>query len=61
MVLRRTEREAGAAWPGIVVGMFVAFGGILYGYDTGTISGILEMVGPRYLIQIGLRSKRLLT
>lgn len=35
--------EAGKAWPAIVVGMFVAFGGVLYGYDTGTISGILAM------------------
>jgi hypothetical protein len=23
--------------------MFVAFGGVLFGYDTGTISGILAM------------------
>jgi len=35
--------EPGAAWPAIVVGMFAAFAGILYGYDTGTISGIQEM------------------
>lgn len=27
----------------IFVGMFVAFGGILFGYDTGTISGVLTM------------------
>jgi hypothetical protein len=40
----KPANEAGAAWPGIVVGLFVAFGGVLYGYDTGTISGILEMV-----------------
>ncbi|KAF2771948.1 general substrate transporter [Teratosphaeria nubilosa] len=33
----------GAAWPAILVGMFVAFGGVLYGYDTGTIGGILAM------------------
>ncbi|SPO07369.1 probable RCO3 glucose transporter [Cephalotrichum gorgonifer] len=35
--------EAGKAWPAIVVGLFVAFGGVLFGYDTGTISGILAM------------------
>lgn len=33
----------GKAWPAIVVGMFVAFGGVLFGYDTGTIGGILQM------------------
>ena len=33
----------GAAWPAIVVGLFVAFGGVLFGYDTGTIGGILAM------------------
>ncbi|TQS38220.1 hypothetical protein Golomagni_01281 [Golovinomyces magnicellulatus] len=27
----------------ILIGMFVAFGGILYGYDTGNISGILAI------------------
>jgi sugar porter (SP) family MFS transporter len=34
---------SGSAWPAIVVGVFVAFGGILFGYDTGTIGGILAM------------------
>lgn len=33
----------GKAWPAIVVGLFVAFGGVLFGYDTGTIGGILAM------------------
>ncbi|QLL33670.1 hypothetical protein HG536_0E05810 [Torulaspora globosa] len=27
----------------ILIGMFVAFGGVLFGYDTGTISGIMAM------------------
>ncbi|KAK7512460.1 glucose transporter-like protein [Phyllosticta citriasiana] len=31
------------ARPAIMIGLFVAFGGVLYGYDTGTISGILAM------------------
>ncbi|KAF5026246.1 hypothetical protein F66182_1677 [Fusarium sp. NRRL 66182] len=35
--------EAGKAWPAIAIGLFVAFGGVLFGYDTGTISGILAM------------------
>ena len=35
--------EAGSSWPAIAIGSFVAFGGILFGYDTGTISGILAM------------------
>ena len=42
-IVRRPENEAGAAWPAIAVGAFVAFGGVLFGYDTGTISGILAM------------------
>ncbi|KAF2423324.1 general substrate transporter [Tothia fuscella] len=33
----------GKSWPAIMIGLFVAFGGVLYGYDTGTISGILAM------------------
>lgn len=39
----KSQDEAGKAWPAICVGMFVAFGGVLFGYDTGTISGILAM------------------
>jgi SP family sugar:H+ symporter-like MFS transporter len=42
-VMKQPEGTAGAAWPAIVIGLFVAFGGVLYGYDTGTISGILAM------------------
>ncbi|KAG6014181.1 hypothetical protein E4U54_005705 [Claviceps lovelessii] len=41
--LTKPPGEAGKSWPGIVVGFFVAFGGVLFGYDTGTISGILAM------------------
>ncbi|KAI1770605.1 hexose transporter [Hypoxylon cercidicola] len=39
----KPDEEAGKAWPAIVIGLFVAFGGVLFGYDTGTISGILAM------------------
>lgn len=42
-LLGKPKDEPGAAWPAILVGFFAAFGGILYGYDTGTISGIQEM------------------
>ncbi|KAK2685876.1 hypothetical protein QWA68_015078 [Fusarium oxysporum] len=41
--LSRPEDEAGKTWPAIAMGFFVAFGGVLFGYDTGTISGILAM------------------
>lgn len=41
--LVKPQDEAGKAWPAICVGAFVAFGGVLFGYDTGTISGILAM------------------
>ncbi|KAM4065896.1 major facilitator superfamily protein [Hirsutella rhossiliensis] len=41
--LSRPEGEVGKSWPGIAIGFFVAFGGVLFGYDTGTISGILAM------------------
>jgi len=33
----------GSAAPAIAIGLFIAFGGILFGYDTGTIGGILAM------------------
>ena len=41
--LQKPKDEPGAAWPAIMVGSFAAFAGILYGYDTGTISGIQGM------------------
>ncbi|CAH2354207.1 galactose transporter [[Candida] railenensis] len=37
------EKRAGSTSMGIFVGLFAAFGGVLYGYDTGTISGIMAM------------------
>ncbi|KAG7664397.1 uncharacterized protein J8A68_002070 [[Candida] subhashii] len=37
------EKKAGSTTRGILVGLFAAFGGFIFGYDTGTISGILAM------------------
>ncbi|KAJ6782138.1 hypothetical protein PWT90_11140 [Aphanocladium album] len=41
--LSKPENEVGKTWPAIAMGFFVAFGGVLFGYDTGTISGIIVM------------------
>lgn len=43
LMLSPPEGSAGSALPAIFIGMFVAFGGVLYGYDTGTIGDILAM------------------
>lgn len=37
------EKKAGSTNMGIAVGLFAAFAGVLFGYDTGTISGVLAM------------------
>ncbi|KAF2404614.1 general substrate transporter [Trichodelitschia bisporula] len=42
-LIKKPDDVPGKAWPAIVIGLFVAFGGVLYGYDTGTISGIIAM------------------
>lgn len=39
----KPEGVPGSALPAILIGLFVSFGGILFGYDTGTIGGILAM------------------
>ncbi|KAJ2972785.1 hypothetical protein NUW58_g9112 [Xylaria curta] len=43
LAIAKPDHEAGKTWPAIAIGLFVAFGGVLFGYDTGTISGILTM------------------
>ncbi|KAH7313807.1 glucose transporter-like protein [Stachybotrys elegans] len=53
--LSRPEDEVGKAWPAIAMGFFVAFGGVLFGYDTGTISGILAMPYWQRLFSTGYR------
>ncbi|KIY02091.1 uncharacterized protein Z520_02229 [Fonsecaea multimorphosa CBS 102226] len=43
----------GSALPAVLIGCFVAFGGVLFGYDTGTIGGILAMKYWRNLFSTG--------
>ncbi|KAH9223769.1 putative glucose transporter rco-3 [Leptodontidium sp. 2 PMI_412] len=43
IALKKPDGVPGKSWPAIIIGLFVAFGGVLFGYDTGTISGILAM------------------
>ncbi|TVY44928.1 putative glucose transporter [Lachnellula subtilissima] len=43
MAWQKPDNVAGSSAPAIMVGLFVACGGILFGYDTGTINGILAM------------------
>lgn len=31
LMIKKPEEAAGAAWPAIVIGLFVAFGGVLFG------------------------------
>jgi hypothetical protein len=31
LMLKKPEGEAGASWPAIMIGLFVAFGGVLFG------------------------------
>lgn len=53
LVLRKPADEAGATAPAILVGLFISFGGVLFGYDTGTIGGILAMPYWRNLFSTG--------
>ncbi|KAK5453409.1 Plasma membrane low glucose sensor [Exophiala xenobiotica] len=48
----------GSAVPAVIIGMFVAFGGVLFGYDTGTIGGILAMQYWRNLFSTGYVSPK---
>ncbi|RDA91526.1 hypothetical protein CP533_4365 [Ophiocordyceps camponoti-saundersi (nom. inval.)] len=39
----KPDHVAGSSAPAVMVGLFVASGGLLFGYDTGAINGILAM------------------
>ncbi|KAI1616485.1 MFS transporter [Exophiala viscosa] len=52
-MLKKPEGVAGSTAPAISIGMFVSFGGVLFGYDTGTIGGILAMTYWRKLFSTG--------
>ncbi|KAJ5114381.1 Major facilitator-type transporter ecdD [Penicillium alfredii] len=51
--LKKPDDAVGSAAPAIIIGLFVAFGGVLFGYDTGTISGILAMEYWRKMFSTG--------
>ncbi|KAK3044717.1 hypothetical protein LTS18_000543, partial [Coniosporium uncinatum] len=53
LVLRKPPGTAGSAVPAIAIGLFVAFGGVLFGYDTGTIGDILANHYWRRLFSTG--------
>lgn len=52
-VLKKPDDVAGSAIPAIFIGIFISFGGVLFGYDTGTIGGILAMPYWRDLFSTG--------
>lgn len=56
--LKKPEGVPGKSWPAIVIGLFVAFGGVLFGYDTGTISGILAMPYWQTLFSTGYKDSK---
>ena len=55
LAVKKPDHVEGKTWPAIAIGMFVAFGGVLFGYDTGTISGILAMPYWQNLFSTGYR------
>ncbi|KAJ5531662.1 hypothetical protein N7527_005055 [Penicillium freii] len=56
--LKRPDDAVGSAAPAIMIGLFVAFGGVLFGYDTGTISGILAMKKWREMFSTGFINEK---
>lgn len=56
IMIKKPEGVAGSSAPAIMIGLFVAFGGILFGYDTGTIGGILAMPYWRKTFSTGYKN-----
>ncbi|KAK3348507.1 hypothetical protein B0H65DRAFT_523499 [Neurospora tetraspora] len=42
-LFQRPPDEKGSVWFSVLIGVFVAFTGLLFGYDTGTINGVIAM------------------
>jgi SP family sugar:H+ symporter-like MFS transporter len=42
-ISRPPGASSASVLPSLLIGAFVSFGGVLFGYDTGTIAGILAM------------------
>lgn len=53
LMLKKPDDVAGSPVPALLVGLFISFGGVLFGYDTGTIGGILAMPYWRNLFSTG--------
>ncbi|TPX09317.1 uncharacterized protein E0L32_009509 [Thyridium curvatum] len=53
----KPDNVAGSSAPAIMVGFFVATGGLLFGYDTGSINGILAMTSFREQFSTGYHNK----
>ncbi|OJZ83142.1 hypothetical protein ASPFODRAFT_209972 [Aspergillus luchuensis CBS 106.47] len=51
--LKRPGDTVRSVAPAIIIGLFVAFGGVLFGYDTGLINGILAMKCWRQFFSTG--------
>ncbi|KAI1326957.1 general substrate transporter [Xylariaceae sp. FL0255] len=51
----KPDNVAGSSAPAIMVGLFVATGGLLFGYDTGTINGLLAMHSFKNQFSTGYR------
>lgn len=43
LMIKKPQGTVGSTLPAILIGAFISFGGVLFGYDTGTIGGILAM------------------
>lgn len=52
-MIKKPDDVAGSPVPALLVGLFISFGGVLFGYDTGTIGGILAMPYWRNLFSTG--------